>query len=823
MKRNRYNWRRLLALVMCSGAVLALFPVSAYAESNTGAVAQELSATQKTDSGSSENSIVTPEKIPADTYGSVGTIGDTYLAGYGSISSTILSTDDTDHKQESYSKYTVKVKNVYAIRDQKDYTSFTNLPVDYEFRIPAKLDGGGVLSFSSYAWLSNTTVTTVTENGKDYNVLKGQCIYTNAMPGATENNITVDVTNGINGETYDIEAAAWLDADGEATKVKAENHTVTIASSVDGIYDLAQYGLLSYSGYYNKTTNKYYTTEAEAAAAGDTGAKFGRFYWIRSYINPINTYGTSGMEGLSVTEAQTWKLNYSVQVTDGNAHTTTTETAADYVPYLIDTTDWIRDSHSTNNGFINNKNLYNSGNRIDAYGGGGDSARGTYSGTDDTTKETVSISGTPIAGYTYYKFYVFGTTSLVFVPVNPNDGTNITRNLTWTVSDLSVTGLSGNKAGDSNLKNNTGNLLVPAKSNGGSIGKEISFGYQGNTAARCGIGDTVYVNSDISFTSTVSDAAFNAVNLFTKFDSNGFTLTRVDDLGRLSAYNSNYVGEDKQIKVLFAAKADGKGWTSNDEMLQTKASDADIVYYDTYAALTAAGKTCIGILNEYRNGLVTGTELGTYYKEFEATGQPGNEYIICNDYELWNGSTILTKDDTYSGTNGGTKPVLQAPTVKDYADLGNKTSYTVDDWSSGTGVRKDRNDQHTADCMRETGYKIDTSTGWNNTVSSSTGFLTTLLNGVDGPKDTTCASNPVTYNVSIDQRVAAVKSRFTIDWMGNSDDPEMDIALSFNRQDIAGSRGISSSSLTATWNKIHATGKTYIADKDAVVTWDDTK
>ncbi len=90
------------------------------------------------------------------------------------------------------------------------------------------------------------------------------------------------------------------------------------------------------------------------------------------------------------------------------------------------------------------------------------------------------------------------------------------------------------------------------------------------------------------------DAALRAANSLMKFDSEAL------EIDGPPAPFSAVAHDGYKATYLYAAKPDGTGWNSDDEM--NRAREEDLVYYPSLDALRAASKTCVGILTEIRAG-----------------------------------------------------------------------------------------------------------------------------------------------------------------------------------------------------------------------------
>ncbi len=155
-----------------------------------------------------------------------------------------------------------------------------------------------------------------------------------------------------------------------------------------------------------------------------------------------------------------------------------------------------------------------------------------------------------------------------------------------------------------------------------------------------------------------------AMDEFVKFDDEFFEIESV-------VPHTARAGTDSPAsdRILFAAKPDGSGWASDEEMKLT--TPDSVVFYSSLEALEADGKTCVGVMREYRhaaadsiydvasNGIVIGV-----YLDGRAlpTAEVGKVYMVTHDCYAWAKEDIEPLVRAWKAANGGgSKAPLRGP------------------------------------------------------------------------------------------------------------------------------------------------------------------
>ena len=153
-----------------------------------------------------------------------------------------------------------------------------------------------------------------------------------------------------------------------------------------------------------------------------------------------------------------------------------------------------------------------------------------------------------------------------------------------------------------------------------------------------------YMESLITYTN--GDTVFKRYNVLQKFDDKG--IEPLDDSNTNSArykVGRSSIAEQGNVKVLYAAKPNKKGWTNDTEMQNTR--EEELVYFTTYAELKEQGYTCVGILYENTNAkLYSGVQVAYDIKmKVKDTAKIGNVYATTNDFRAW----ATDQDFTWEG------------------------------------------------------------------------------------------------------------------------------------------------------------------------------
>ena len=190
----------------------------------------------------------------------------------------------------------------------------------------------------------------------------------------------------------------------------------------------------------------------------------------------------------------------------------------------------------------------------------------------------------------------------------PDDTPATTFYMDAKVSNIRYTSISDvviESEGDAYNPDNIATYTFQSSSEG-NYSKIILFagtsytGSNGNGDGRTILGrtdETFYTRFTVDSRNDEEDWAYG-VDILIKFDNNLFILKKA---GGGKEYTTNNT-QDYQLEynILYAAKPDGTGWASEEEMNQT--SMDDLVYYDTLEAINESGDVCVAWLAESTSG-----------------------------------------------------------------------------------------------------------------------------------------------------------------------------------------------------------------------------
>ena len=726
-------------------------------------------------------------------------MGDAYVAGNGNVSAMGLIPVQTTIPSNSTSS--VVSKAGLALKNGSSYTGFKTVDVSYEYLVKRYTTSGGEVNFSDAngTWLSDFKREIVTDsNNIQYWRIRGHHLYSSGqiIPGEVQESIIMNNLICISGDTFIVKGKSWLTLDGEDTAVETTSPIITISSAP--YYDLSTPGggfnndsRDVISGYYNKTTGKYYGTLAEKTNAGDTNAVYGRVFLFTTYLDNTDSVGTgtggnlaSGGEFFDGSKQITWDMNYSVSVTDVNNNVS--YATGEYAPSLIDSricektapiNGYVNGFDTTLNGYISSWNAYNFANPESIVG----------TDNNQTVNNKVVYSTTKKDGYHYAM-----TRSLIFVPLNDADLIGTKRVLTVSLSNLNGTGQSGQSFTDSLATNNTYNYTVNPRSKPGNLSQEL--GYINMDIHP--IGDSVWMYPVLHVASdSIADMQINAVDQLVKLDADAFKITGEHD-------SADEFGGKSTRTVLYGTKKDGTNWANQSE--QFSAKKEDLLWYDSVDKIPQGSKI-VAVLNELRGGPMTDTNLGSWYK---ATTIKMGTYVAALSTEIWSGTNVNTV--TYTGTNGASLPSMSAPSTGIYSSSAGNYIKTV--WEDGKQTVVDPTGDTYGRTWCITGYSIS-------------GVATTVMNGTKPGtvgvtnKDATGSA----FTISNGERVVAMASQYSIKWLGGTETTDPEHVLHFGINSLTNANG----PWQGYWNDVankyfKQSGDVYIASTSATVTWDET-
>ena len=260
------------------------------------------------------------------------------------------------------------------------------------------------------------------------------------------------------------------------------------------------------------------------------------------------------------------------------------------------------------------------------------------------------------------------------------------------ISNMHVVSVSGIEGTEATINDNRARRGITLYAEGRLSKYQRYYDMKGNyLSSTYYAGDNIStVGSDIQIESFIHGKAefeWSDFNLLQKFDDEAID---VDD-GSFLCYPSWMVSERGDIHILYAAKPDKTGWSSDTEMGQYE--EENLIYFKSIKDLKDAGYTCVAVLYEIRDAttkLVTSD--GTYYDLYLKVKVKTDASIIGKVYQTISSLRAWRKDDStmkFSWTdmpyNADEKSYGAGKADQDYVDGYTKT-YTRA--ISGTSYQK---------------------------------------------------------------------------------------------------------------------------------------
>ncbi|MDY4041276.1 MAG: Cna B-type domain-containing protein, partial [Collinsella sp.] len=722
---------------------------------------------------------------------------ESYIAGNSTLASVKMT--PADENPQTNQNLTFEVETAIQINKDSTYRGFTNTVVHHEFLI-TKLSASnqieawafnGAFDVDGYqSWLSNATKESVTIDGVRYIKLSGDQTVVNSNPGVTSNTFVISQARTGNNDEVTIKRTSWLVEDGEQS-AKTSEISQSVSGTVEGHYNLynntsepEKMGL-KVSGYYNTATGAFYATKSARDAAGDSAAEYGRFYSVISILFPTRGAGDYGYVGqgnerLDPAVAQTWSLNYGLSIERDGQQVPVSDPAQ--APKLVDIK-LLNDNGST--GFFGRDMTL--GGVLDMtkdafmnYGSGGPGvtfapdrefyrANQGLSVADDGSKLQVSvINGTE--GKNHGVFHSIATNALFFTPV---PDTTVKRRVNFTLDDLKVTGVTGTVGTDVNPDDNSVSYGLPVAGSGGKFSQ--TFYVYGPKIRGIGVEPYPYVRMNVD-KDLLASSAITAANQLIKVDP------AYVEVATTKIEQSTF-GPKAKRSVLYATKPDGSTWKDQTEQFATRTKD--LVYYDSLDQVPAGHKV-VGVLFEYRDGLLTNTLVSN---QMQGKLIEVGTTVMALDTEAWADDNVNTV--SYAGLNGAPTPALPDPSYHEYATDGG--TYVSSKFAAdGKELSSDSHGVHYGVTYEATGYNARASEQQ-------------LLNGTDASVNN---NKTKSFNISRGERVIAASTRIDLTWDSKTTpDPHYDLSFDVNAYQNDDPR------------RMAPYGPMYVAHADAVVTW----
>ncbi|MCC8102237.1 MAG: Cna B-type domain-containing protein [Clostridiales bacterium] len=516
---------------------------------------------------------------------------------------------------------------------------------------------------TSTSWDSSKTVNAQILTGKRYLSQNGD---SNAIPGAGTLSVGIYVKAAQNGDVLQPTFTVWMEGNEEDLSRTITGDSVTVTAAPRYNVKLTKASTCDYLGYFN--------TETGTASDSDTeGSVYGR---LEGYALTLQLYNTSSDKGLKGIELPTGEFSFDLTVTESldNEDVTGEE---NYTPILWDYRENASGGLGTTGTLgrqmgVGGKSTSTYGTWAQPWNSGGatDTEYACYDGGSwsiSQDSQSSNVYHVTVSGYSFdledldFPTNNCGNTSGTIV-YGANVGcfsagyvqfvvqfarsVDTTSNLYFTIETGNVNAVSAsgqvttedqNSADDRSGMNVT---LYPS----GSISKRNYFYTEtgGQIASVWSYGDSYAYNGQmLRISSTLDysgDGYLSSVNILQKFDDEAFEIP-AGTTTYASTYVTNAESSVGRVTVLFAAKPDKTGWTSDAEMNATR--EEQLIYFDSIDALNAAGYTCVGFLYEVRDskiyqGASDASALNfQMYVQVTSDAEIGTVYQTTNDVRCW--------------------------------------------------------------------------------------------------------------------------------------------------------------------------------------------
>lgn len=624
--------------------------------------------------------------------------------------------DNSNKVVRSFDNITYVFSYSMGLQANSIYTSFEEGTAYIRLELPTTSDNA-VFDYTSMLWLDQSFIKVETIDGKQ--ILTGKQKLTKgaegrAIPGTKNDlNIEVKVLGASNGDVIKPNVTVWLE--GNEPNPEDESHEakfmefddVTVSAYPKYNLVLGRSGYLAYKDTFDFDTG-------EPATANSTNTKKGRLYGYAVTIQLYNDNAQKGVKGVEVPKGPiTFDLDLKAEKVKG---TNRIDVTNEYTPLLWD---YKENNYDSNRGYLNRNMKWN--NQMNTVvgtllaptsskyerppakntvvKGGGFTAEQKGSTISITVDEYAfgqymfpqfavgqNMSSSPIKYGNHIGCFSAGYFELL--AQFPESGME-EADLYFTIADknLKATSKSGIsvEGTQSYTKDDSVSIQVPINSPGtySRYNWVTPQNKKGSSPTRNGLyseytqGDAwTTQGSNIRLWGGYSVGAVNdkenwaySVNILQKFDDEAFEIPLdskgvPEDLFHEKVDPSNF-----DWKMLYAAKPDGSGWSSDSEMDQ--AMEEDFIYYGSIAELNAAGKTCVAVLLEGRDGIGRSgiQDYIGFNINVKSTAEVGKVYQSTNEVRIWTEENQLTKDQTR--LNPDTVYPQYATVYKDY----NKSVY----------------------------------------------------------------------------------------------------------------------------------------------------
>lgn len=658
MRKKRIFVMILCIILVCASVIPFIF--SAEAETTDQETLQAYA-----ESSGSDQSYISGLRIKSVTDGSAPFDADDTVGNDSSDSNGIVrSFDEINYSLE----YVTALRNM----DQTVNEGYVNV----EFVLPYSTK---TVRFneSTINWCLNKCITyyysdgtndTVLHNEKEVikQVLTGQRYLVNsdagnAIPGTGTLSIGLNVQAAANGTKIAPEFHVWMNGNDRSEEKSLTADAITVSAAPKYNLNIVADEGVDYLGYFDPDKGQAYSSKQD-------GTSYGR---LLRYAVVVQLYNDTAAKGLKGIEFPKGDISFDISA---NAELNGS-VLADDKDYTISLWDYI-ENNAGRKGYLGRNMSPSTAGGYAYYGPQNKSSARTedscYDGgkikiTQDTSDKT--LYHCTISGYQFdYEQFHFPQRYLWSNAGNVTYGKNVgcissanieflstfpeTTSTTNTlyqdiqIKNMNITSISdqkvsGSDAVSSDNRARKGITLYPV----GSITKYQRYcDANGNYLSTTYYGgdNTAYLGKSIKIESFIhgrAEYSYCDFNLLQKIDN-----VALDVLDGTFTASASYLTKQGEIKILFAAKPDKTGWSSDYEMNMTH--EEGLVFFDSIDELNAQGYTCVGVLYEIRRlesvpvtSYVTFYDLYVNMKVKTDVSTIGHVYQTVSDLRAWRKDT----------------------------------------------------------------------------------------------------------------------------------------------------------------------------------------
>ena len=598
--------------------------------------------------------------------------------------------DEDNNIVRSFDQITYTVENTTKLKAAEQGVSYKGGVLQIKAELPSELAGKAKWDLKAMAWAENPTLS---DDGLTFTANYSLSKWVVTVPGKQTISYVLQVLGASNNtEIAPVFTTSLVgNEENEKCEITASVTKVSAAPKLNAKIEKVSDSHLNYKGIFEESTGNEVNPKTSTSINGR----------MQGYGVTLQLYNTSVDKALKGIEIPKGNITFDVQLEEFLGTTNVTN-QTDYKPVLWDYNENISSNYGKGgrrfdwNGYDNSTRAthvapYNSMDielsatrkkRECCYNGG------NWTIVQDSSNKT--LYHVTVSGYEFDTNMVFpinnaernnqyrieydkniGCFSSGFMQVIARTPETVTTTedlyLKATLSNLRFTSLSDNiitedqdSSDDISNKNitlyppggmekgqwfNNGQTTSPMASSGAALSSIYMDG-----DAYTSKNTEFYMESLISYTN--GDNIFKRYNVLQKFDDKGMEPledSNTDSVRyKITRSSTSTIGN---VKTLYAAKPNKKGWTDDVEMQNTR--EEDLIYFTTYSELKQNGYTCVGILYENTNctiysGALVWNDIKMKVKD---TAEIGKVYATTNDFRAWTTNEDFTwenKEYTYN-------------------------------------------------------------------------------------------------------------------------------------------------------------------------------